>query len=383
MTMPRPVLLGHPVRGAALGMLLVMAVGALPQQIRWADGVGGAPGPATEVRLLTVSPTMLYGDRTGMSALLHEAWWAVLFLGVLLAMSWGTARVARARARPFVLCVALVTFAPVANLAALALINVSRIGDQPIRRGESLNGLLLDAQSGAAHAVVIAVAGACVVYVSHAAYLRAHLDARASPAQASARHVLEMLRGPSSTLWRRIGAGIGLAACAGVSLRLLTSDAVREALTPFARPACAVSTIPDVCTERLATTVFQTLPGYTPVLDPLAFTYARLYAFQAFLVLFALTYVLLRAAPGVTRHPLMTMLAVWHSYTWGAVAYAVVLGQAVVLGASSGTTPADHLALIVSPRGLTHALLAAPAVAVVLAAVTWASQRLRARARPA
>lgn len=381
--MRRAILLGHPVRGAALGMLLAVAVGALPQQIRWADGVGATPGPATGIRLLTVSPTMLYGDRTGMSALLHEMWWAALFLGVLLAMSWGTARAARTRARPFVLCVALVTFAPVANLVALALTNAARIGDQPIRRGEYVERLLLDAQSGTARAVVIAVVGACVVYFSHAAYLRAHLEARASPATASARHVLEMLRGPGSTLWRRLGTGVALAAGAAVSLRLFTSDIVREALMPFARPACAVSTFPDVCAERLTTTVFQTLPGYTPILDPLAFNYARLYAFQAFLVLFTLTYVLLRAAPGVTRHPLMTMLAVWHSYTWGAVAYAAVLGQAVVLGASSGVTLADHLDLIVSPRGLTHALLAAPVVAVVFAAITCASQRLRARVRPA
>ena len=76
---------GHPLRAALAGLVTMVVVAALPAQIDWADRLGHPELFGDRLRFLTVSPTLLYTERSGWPAYLTELVWAALFLGLVLA----------------------------------------------------------------------------------------------------------------------------------------------------------------------------------------------------------------------------------------------------------------------------------------------------------
>ncbi|TGA83246.1 hypothetical protein, partial [Streptomyces sp. MZ04] len=151
----------------------------LPAQIRWADS--GDPwtrqmelheSALANLRLLTVSPTLLLGDRSEAAGLATELLWYALFLGMLLSTAWAVAaRIGAGQAgrRSLALCLALTAFAPQANLLALTALTALHLPDlllTPSTRGTRAQELLDDAREGAAHAVLMALFACAAVAVA-------------------------------------------------------------------------------------------------------------------------------------------------------------------------------------------------------------------------
>ena len=394
---------GPPVRAALCGTVLAEIIAVLPAQIRWADAAGlrGADPDDTllALRALTVSPTLLHGVRTGLTAAVHEAAWAVLFLGLLLSAAHLAARrSARPPARPLVFALALMTFAPLANLAALLVRSLPQLAFEPALRGMNLARLLDDAQEQSAHAAVLALAGIIAVVACEArlSARRKHANAPSAddrttdpavpdgaepgsdgngpvPARSPLRQQLLSLRGPEETLRRRIGATLLAVCCAALFLKLLTSDAAEALLRWPAGALCAYATAPGPCAEALASTVTTSPPGEAEAPQGVLLVHATVYALQGFALSFAVPYFVLRAQRDVRNTPAATLLAVWAAYTTGAVTYGAVLDQAT--GLAFGFTP-TVAGLLIPPSALGHTLLAAPFVGAVFALGTWIRARL-------
>lgn len=391
----RPVLRGHPLRAALVGMVPMLVVAALPPQIRWADTVGTTDPPSTpdRLRMLTVSPTLLYSERSGLAALLVELVWAAVFLGVLLAAAWAVAvrtgddgasdspagaSDARAsgdavvshgapagRARPFAVVLAMPAFAPLAGLVGLMATNVGRLSFDPIERGWHLHQLLVDAQGAAAHLLLVSLAGSLVVFVAHADMLLP-LGEDGQP-QTGRAALLVVMRGPMATLWPRIGTAL-LAALGGLVALWVLPDLMASASGPFARLWCHGGQAAESCASQLEWPVGTGLTDLSLIIfDDAQANLSQLYAYQSFFLVFAIVYFQIRTQPLLRSHPITTLLTSWLAYTCGVVMYEVITDVFLNVRDQAGLTLL--LEVLIPPPGLGYAMLAAPVVAVLFAAV--------------
>ncbi|SDS97753.1 hypothetical protein [Jiangella sp. DSM 45060] len=136
------------------------------------------------------------------------------------------------------------------------------------------------------------------------------------------------------------------------------------AAEPAGRLWCAGREGADYCAGRLAATVgTEPTPAGASIADPQARWFLRLYAFQVFVVGFALAHFLVRARP-LLANPATTLLTVWVAYT------TAVVTQVATIHIGSGAALIDpSLDFVVRqwlpPAGLGRTLFAAPAVAAV------------------
>lgn len=384
--------------GAALcGMALAEVVSALPAQIRWADGLGTGAFDAdtlTRLRQLAVSPTLLYGERVGLAAVAHEILWTAVFLGLLMSAACAVARrAADVPIRPAAFCLALLTFAPVANLLALLVLAFPELASEPVLRGAHFTEILRDTQDGSAHVIFLALAGACAgVAVSLRAPTKSDEGGEVSKgAEGSARHkgvreqlldhLLE-LRGPERTLWRRIGATIMVTCGAGILLMTLSSGLPSAVLTLISDALCRDSGTLRSCSDELASLMTGPLPhNDDPRVTSAYFGYASIYALQSFALSFAALFFLVRAQPGMRSGPATTLLVGWSAYTVGAISYVALLELGLAFGQTPDLARSDLLELVsqllVPPGALSHTLLAAPLTAGALALCSWTRVRLK------
>ncbi|MGP3971449.1 hypothetical protein [Streptomyces sp. 6N223] len=370
-------------------MLVMVVIGALPQQIEWADGLiiedgallPGQHGLADALRLLTVSPTLLYDEHTGARALLHETLWAAVFFTVLLlAASLTARRIATPAARSLVAAIALPVYAPLANVVALALTSAPDVVGAA-DRGENTAQLIRDARFGAAHALVLGTAGALGIF---AATVLASESGRRRPSPVNL-----LLRLPAA-LWHSprlvlVRAGVALmAGCGGLlALGVLTPSLVGEILAPLARGWCGGSQYPETCADDLISGVTDGArpPGPQPWegrISHVFWRYASVYAFLGFFLSFCGISFLLRLVPGIASHPVTTGLFAWAAYTYALASHTALLEQGEEL-VSESQSMSDLLVLVVPPLGLEEALLTAPVVAVSFAASHALFRRVRAR----
>ncbi|MFG2195071.1 hypothetical protein [Streptomyces sp. NPDC048639] len=377
----KPLLRGRFVRAALCGMLLAEAVAVLPGQIRWADGLGSTtaiadyPGAPAALRLITVSPTLLYSERTGLDAAVHETLWAVLFLGLLLRTARAVARrTAHPSVRSLPFCLALITFAPLAHLLALILLRLPRLAFEPHRRAGDMLEVLIDAQKASAHVMFLAAVGSCAAIIAALAAVRPD-----APAAQGTGQQLRQILGPGHTVWRRIGVTLLLTCCA-LPLPKLLGSGFGEALYELsARALCAG--VPEAgggdgiaaCADSLALQMTGSLPENAGGrISPVLFGYATVYALLGFACCFAALTLAFRVLPGMGRGPAATFLTTCAAYATGAVAYGALLDQALLLGAGE---PSDIGQLLVPPSALAHTLLAAPLVGALFALGSWANGR--------
>ncbi|GHB02140.1 hypothetical protein ACIQRS_26305 [Streptomyces termitum] len=349
---------GRFVRAAPYGVLAGVVLSALPAQIRWADEIGRV-GPVSEpldkLRFLLVSPTLLYGGRTGAAAFLHEALWAVLFTGVLVLGARALAvRAARPSVRAVLFCWSLPFLAPVAHLLALYALELPALVTDAARRDASLTQLLWSAQASSAHAMVLGTLGAVAAFAVWKPDPSPDVptDLRALP-----RALFLFMRGPMETLWRRIGVTCA-ASCAAVLLLFL---------------------VPSLGRGLLDGAAFPPAPGNAPYsLSGIFLFYARLYAAQGFLLAFALPFFVLRALDGVRTGPASALLIGWSAYVLGAFVYGGVAEAGVLAGQRLPVRPETLHELLLPPASLEHSLLGAPVAGIFLALCSWAAGRVSA-----
>lgn len=372
----------RPVRAALIGMLPMVVVGVLPAQVRWADTLTQADdGILTTLRLMTVSPTFLYGGRGGAEAWVQEIVWAVLFLGLLLSAGrCVTRRIAGPFSRPAVLGIAAVVFAPAANLLVLLVLDVPRFLTEPALRGITLSEALHAAQRDAAHAMVIAMAGAVTALLALSAADAEEYASRA-PSGAGPWDLLRFaLFRARETLLQRIG-GTLLSTCGAMLVLGLSGSQTAEDLVAFLVARLSAGGLhADIQIQQVTAAVVDSLPGTdSPQVDPAVYVFAGPWAWQCFAIMFAACYFSVRSYPDVRPGSVTTLLATWFGYTLGAVVYAFVLAVPPELARQdSGLTSREGLGLLITSGGLQHALLAAPFAAGVLACCRLAYGRLRA-----
>ncbi|SDU71563.1 hypothetical protein [Jiangella alkaliphila] len=369
---------GHPLRAALAGLVTMLVVAALPVQIDWADRLGRPELFGDRLRFLTVSPTLLYTERSGWPAYLTELLWAALFVALLLAACWRLATaIADDWTRPVVLALALPVLAPLTNLTALLLVNAGGLTTDAVGRGERLERILLDAQQASGHVMLVALAGTLVV-------LGAHTD-RPWPrdpdgtVRVTAGTFLTLLRGPAPTLGRRIGLAV-LAAAVAYPAMLVAGDVLAAGFEPIARVWCSGAPPGDRCADALTfpVGVTPTQPGDV-LFDEGRALLLRIYAIQVFLLVFALAYFQVHTQP-VRPRPATTLLTVWYAFTFAVVAHEGVVDASI--GAADQPGLPGVLGLLLPPDGLAHTLFAAPAVAAGFAAVHALAARLRQRRQP-
>ncbi len=369
---------GHPLRAALAGLVTMLVVAALPAQIDWADRLGRPELFGDRLRFLTVSPTLLYTERSGWPAYLTELLWATLFLGLLVVACWRLATaIADDWTRPMVVALALPVLAPLANLVALLLVNTGGLTTDAAGRGERLERILLDAQQASGHVVLVGLAGAVAVLVTHGDRLWTR-DAVGTP-RVTRETFLTLLRGPMPTLWRRIGMAV-LAAAVAYPAMLVAGDVLAAGFEPIARVWCSGAPPGDGCAGALTFPVgaTPTQPGDV-VFDEGRALLLRIYAIQVFLLIFALAYFQVHTQP-VRPRPATTLLAVSYAFTLAVVAHEGVVDASIGVADEPGLP--GVLGLLLPPDGLTATLLAAPAVAAGFAAVHAVATRLRQRRQP-
>ncbi|RIQ20540.1 hypothetical protein [Jiangella rhizosphaerae] len=368
---------GHPVRTALAGIVAMLVVAALPAQIDWADRLGQPERFGDRLRFLTVSPTLLLTERSGWPAYLTELAWAALFAALLVAVSWRLATaIADDWTRPVVFALALPVLAPLAHLVAQLLVHAGGLATDAVGRGERLERLLGDAQQASGHVMLVALAGAVLVLVTHAD--RMWPREPDGTVRVTGATLLVLLRGPASTLGRRIGLAV-LAAVVAYLAMTVVPDVLGAAFEPVARLWCAGGPPGDGCAGNLVRSVGEApVDPSDVVLDDGRARLVRIYAVQAFLIVFAVGYFQVHAQP-VRPRPATTLLAVWYAYTAAVVTHEGVVDAALGLTDEPGVP--GVLGLLLPPDGLAHALLSAPAVAVAFAAVHALAARLR-RGRP-
>ncbi|MGP3949722.1 hypothetical protein [Streptomyces sp. 7N604] len=285
-------------------------------------------------------------------------------------------RTAEVPAQPFPFCLALLTFAPLANLLALTVLELPRLAFEPVLRGVRMEQLLNDAQKSSAHVMLLASAGVCAAILCAGVRSRGkdpevekgteneegeetETGEEAVRGQSWARGQLLALLGPRETLWRRIGATIVVTCCAMPFLKLLTSGAAEALFALPARSLCAADGDTGSCSDALVKLVTGPLPeNEMPPVSPILFAYATVYAFQAFALCFAFVIFGFSAPPGIRRGPLTTLLSTWAAYTAGATAYAAQLDVALGLGRSVPLSMSAAWQFVLPPSGLPHTLLA-------------------------
>lgn len=381
----------HPVTAAAAGLLIAEALAVLPAQIRWADSgelwtlrVLPYESPLGNLRLMTVSRTLLLGERSGAPGLAHEALWCALFLGMLLSTAWAVAaRIGGGDAgrRALALCLALTAFAPQAHLLALTALRLPDLLLTPSGRGTSAQELLEDAREGAAHAVLMALFACAAV-----ALTRLGRRSRERHGQ------LPAPQGELPGLPSRIAAAAAVGLGATGTLGLFTSIGAARAVWPAAESWCAHEPEPGTCVGYLVGTLIRPRPYYAmpdvtgqvpqdefPSYNGPFFLDSSLTALLVFATTCAVVAYAVRAsAPHTGSPPLTALLTGWLAFTWAAVGFLVPLRYELDPSAYDAAPPASWAALLIPPTGLQYALLAAPLFAVLLAAAT----RLR-RAVPA
>lgn len=368
---------GHPLRTALAAVVAMLVVAALPAQIDWADRLGQPELLADRLRFLTVSPTLLYDERSGWPAYLTELVWAALFVTVVLTVSWRLAvAVADDWTRPVVFALALPVLAPLAHLVAQLLVHAGGLAADAVGRGERLERLLTDAQLASGHVVLIALAGAALVLATHADRLWPR--APDGTVQITAASALTLLRGPAPTLWRRIGLAVLTAIVAYLAMTVVP-DVLAAAAEPVARLWCAGAPPGDGCVGGLTFIAGDAPADPSQVLvDQGRAWLLRIYAIQAFVLVFALAYFQVHTQP-LRPRPATTLLAAWYAYTCAVVAHEGVVDAGV--GVADGPLLSGVLGLLLPPSGLRYALFGAPAVAVAFALVHALVLRLRGRRR--
>ncbi|WP_306322925.1 MULTISPECIES: hypothetical protein [unclassified Streptomyces] len=151
-----------------------------------------------------------------------------------------------------------------------------------------------------------------------------------------------------------------------------------QVATPLLRLWCGPTEHPELCVSTLRPQLSSGLPTPSSPLNdqPLLDRLLHLYAWQAFAIVSALTYFMVRR---VTLHlPRATgaAFAVWCASTAGTVLYATVLH----IGENSTSGPLPYGALpgyLLPPSGFDLARYAAPVTAAALALAILAVQRLR------
>ncbi|MFJ6573916.1 hypothetical protein ACIQNU_41635 [Streptomyces sp. NPDC091292] len=404
-------LLGTWPAGAVYGTLLAAAVCALPFQIDWAEGLAPTDSEQSvlvRLRYMTVSPTLLNAERSGPVAYLHEALWLALFLGLLVGASRAVSRRSSgAEDRSGLFCLAMVAFAPLANLLVLTALELPQLVADPVLRGDRAAQLLTDAQDASPHTIVLAICGAGVASW-RAARIRQRREGRAeeggsgeegesgeeSQSAGTAAEVttlrallweaLAETTGPRETLWRRIGATVLATAGALVLLLLLSSGLYESVLSRPAYALCRVGGSAEICADRLVTLAEGSLPknDVPPRLSPAYWAYAKMYALQGYAALFASVHFMVRARPGTrSDRPAAVFLVAWAGYCAGAVLYAHLLEmgeRAALRGFLTWSEVPDLLSgLLIPPTGLDHTLLAAPLAAGICALFAWGRIRLR------
>ncbi|WP_116948657.1 hypothetical protein [Jiangella endophytica] len=365
---------GHPLRTALAGLVAMLVVAALPAQIDWADRLGPPERLGDRLRFLTVSPTLLLSDRSGWPAYLTELLWAALFVALLLAVSWWLATaIADDWTRPVVVVLALPVVAPLANLTAMLLVDAGGLAADAAGRGERLGRILTDAQQASGHVLLVALAGATLVLVTHADRLWPHEPD--GTVRVTATSALVLLRGPAPTLWRRIGLAV-LAALVAYLLMTVVPDVLSAVTEPVARLWCAGSPSADGCVSGLTFIAGEAPTDPADILLGGRAGLVRIYAIQVFVLVFALAYFQVHTQPLRSR-PATTLLAAWYAFTLAVVTHEGVVDAAAGVADEPGLP--GVLGLLLPPAGLRPALLAAPAVAVAFAAAHALVARRRRR----
>ncbi|MFI1811118.1 hypothetical protein ACH414_12425 [Streptomyces sp. NPDC020422] len=401
---------GPALRTACLSLVLALAaaefLAATPFQIDWADSTGrvGYHTPlSARLRYLTVSPVFLYGVGGTVRAAFGLVLWTAVFALVLTLGARALAhRSAEPGARVGVFLFAVLVLAPPANAVAWIVPLVPSLVREPVGRGEVLTRALIDVQDSTGHAMALALVAALCAGLAHtAAHRRASRRGSAeapagteAPEPPTLRGVLlqlaVLLRGPSETLWRRIGLTLLMTCGACVLLKLLASPGTEDVLSALARPFCQSDGDVRLCSKQLGSVLQGDVPDNSPspVVPPVYFAYASLYALQGFALLFAMCVFLLTAQTELRRTPATTFLMTCWGYVFGTVTYGVLLevglaagqGEPVGLSALPGLLPR----LLVPPPTLSHTLFAAPVAAGVFALChrTWIRLRSREARRP-
>ncbi|MFD3652375.1 hypothetical protein [Streptomyces sp. NPDC058620] len=376
---------------------LVQVCGILPAQIDWADNLplppaypgegppGAELGALDALRLLTVSPTWLYGEYTATQGVLHEAGWLALFLLVLcVAASAAARRMSSVPRDRLHLPVALFVLAAPASLATLLILRLPRLTGSG--SGELLAQTLQDTRVGAPHTLLLALVAAQTAAVHRIA--TAPGPGSVHPRRVALFH-LASWRGPKGSLPRRIGisAATGLACC--VVFTVLDSQAALGAAQNIAGLWCLDTPDRSYCTYRLGRAAQHTLPQHDDAMyatGRAVFPYARLYGYQAcFLLSSAACYALLtkRGLRERAATPVALLIRTTACYTAGTVMYGAILTYGLLLTEEGGGDLATRmnmaLPLLLHPAGLHHALLGAPVTAVLLTTTVILTRRLRTR----
>lgn len=375
-----------PYVAAAVGIVLVESFSSLPSQIRWADELGRV-SPETplwaRLRHMTVPPTLLYNEDSGWSAALDVVLWTGLFAFILITAARAVAgRAALPPERSAVFCLALIVFAPLANVVAQILPEVTVLLTEPVQRGELLTRVLWDAQESSAHALYVTAVTVVCVTVAGAAWRRGSTEPGAGNEERRPRGRLRdgllslflVLRGPEHTLWRRIGLCLLLTCGASALMKLLSSASYEGWLSLIVAPLCHSDGMPALCSEQLGSALFGYLPnnhGPVPRVSPVFYGYAALYALQGFALSFALCTFFLASTGMLRRTPAATLLASWSGYLLGTLTYGVLLelGLRMAEGrtVSFATLPELLPSMLLPPESLAHMLFAAPTAATLLA----------------
>ncbi|MEU6115912.1 hypothetical protein ABZ840_15475 [Streptomyces sp. NPDC047117] len=365
-----------PVAAAVLTVLLLHLLGTLPQQVDWADRSTG-DRPLSALRLLTVSPTLRFTEATGAPAVLQEALWTVLFLVLLAAAAAGFAARATGRAKIMAVAVVFPVFAPLAHLLALACLRLPELSFDPALRGQATLQLLMDAQAGTGHAVLIGLLGGQVAQLT--GVLGADTEESGLPLRERLHAVTRRFRARLDTLWPQIGSTLLATAGGALVLSVLLSDAPGRVLEPLVRLWCAPDELPKECGIWLREQVGNT--DGTALLageKPRTRQFMLFYAWQTFLALYLVTHLCVSVTTaGLARVP-RVLLSTWAAYTLGAIGFVGGLEAAgIPEGAAAAADPlARQLLMLLPPHGLEHALYGAPVAAAVCAGTVWAGSRL-------
>ncbi|MGW1836471.1 hypothetical protein [Streptomyces sp. NPDC002067] len=369
---------------AALLVAVVHLSGALPVQLDWAGRAGAdvAPGDTLDaLRLITVSPVRRFSTAAGGAALVLEAVWTACFVFLLTAVSRAlTARTTyppgdpeSALTRSYAHIAAWPVLAPAAHLVALVLTRLPELSFDPTARGNASYALFLDVRSGLGHAVLLGFVGG---FTTAMVLLARDPDVARSAPPTGWRDMLRRFRGPLPTLGRRIGATLLATAAGALVLYLVLSVLPGHVLSPVARFWCAPADHADICADDLQRLAGLDVPELLGA-EPLLRRFMMLYAWQAFLLLFAAAYFTVTALTDGLPRTARAALAGLCGYTAGAIGFGAVAGAVSALWASPTRHLAPHqvVGLLLPPSGLNHALYAAPLAALLCAALA----RLRSR----
>ncbi|GAA3164921.1 MULTISPECIES: hypothetical protein [Streptomyces] len=369
---------------AALTVALVHLSGALPVQVDWVGRVGAGAGPGTALdalRLLTVSPVRRFSTATGAGALGLELLWTACFLFLLTSATRAlTARTTLPPhdpeapvTRAYAHIAAWPVLAPTAHLAALALTRLPELSFDPTLRGITAFTLFLDVRAGLGHAVLLGLIGG---FATALALLARDPDLARSAPPTGPRDLLRRFHGPLPTLGRRLATTLLATAAGALVLCAVLNSLPGHLLSPLARFWCAPGEHAGTCANDLIRLSGPDLPEF-PNGEPLLARFMRLYAWQAFLLLFAAAHFMVTALTDALPRTARAALAGLCGYTAGAIGFGAVTGAVAALWASPtrSLTLDQILCLLLPPTGLNHALYAAPFAALLCAALA----RLRAR----